>query len=115
MLVGEIDAVYEHAGRYWVVDYKSNHLGDSLEHYQDAAMIEAMNHHSYWLQATIYAVALHRYLRTRLVSYDPDQHFGGVVYAFLRGMRADSSSGVLSVGFSGKELAQFDQLIGGSA
>ena len=113
LLVGEIDAVYEHAGRYWVVDYKSNFLGDALSDYEASTMIQAMNHHSYWLQAAIYATALHRYLRTRILNYDPDQHLGGVVYAFLRGMRAGQSSGVLSLNFTASELNQFDRLLGG--
>jgi exodeoxyribonuclease V beta subunit len=113
LLVGEIDAVYEHEGRYWVVDYKSNFLGDSTQDYDPAAMIQAMNHHSYWLQAAIYAAALHRYLRTRIPNYDPEQHFGGVVYAFLRGMRAGQTSGVLSLNFTASELDQFDRLLGG--
>ena len=112
MLVGEIDAVYEHGGRYWVVDYKSNFLGDKLADYEPSAMIQAMNHHSYWLQAAIYATALHRYLRTRVPNYEPDQHLGGVVYAFLRGMRAGQTSGVLSLNFTASELEQFDRLLG---
>ena len=55
-------------------------------HYSQEAMEEQMLHHHYPLQAHLYLVALHRHLRWRLPDYDPDQHLGGYVYCFLRGM-----------------------------
>lgn len=89
-LKGEIDLVYEHHGKYFVLDYKSNHLGDALENYNQDAMADAMNHAGYWLQATIYMLALHRYLKVRLPNYAPETHLGGVEYAFIRGMHPNS-------------------------
>ena len=90
-LSGAIDVVLRIDGRFVVVDHKSNWLGVEGEplsawHYRPAAMREAMVRAHYPLQALIYAVALHRYLRWRLGDYDADRHLGGVLYLFLRGM-----------------------------
>lgn len=71
--------------RYWVADYKSNRLAEP-NGYRGQDLIEAMVHHDYPLQAILYLVALHRYLRWRLVGYDPAEHLGGAAYLFLRGM-----------------------------
>ena len=81
--------------RYVIVDYKTNWLGpppDELDGpltaaaYRPAALDEAMGHSDYPLQALLYAVVLHRFLRWRQPGYDPERHFGGVVYLYLRGM-----------------------------
>ncbi len=85
-LRGFIDLVFEHAGRFYLIDYKSNHLGDHPDDYRGARLVETMAHHHYYLQYHLYAVALHRHLRLRVVDYDYDRHFGGVRYLFLRGM-----------------------------
>ena len=85
-LRGFIDLVFEHDGRYYVVDYKSNHLGALPADYGEAALTEAMAHHHYFLQYHLYVVAVHRYLAARLPGYDYDAHFGGVFYLFVRGM-----------------------------
>jgi exodeoxyribonuclease V beta subunit len=87
MLMGFADLVFEHQGRYWVLDYKSNHLGEGDAAYTETALNEAMAHHRYEVQAALYMLALHRLLRARLGSdYDPAQHLGGAVYVFLRGI-----------------------------
>lgn len=85
-LRGFIDLVFEQDGRYYVVDYKSNHLGASPADYGAGALTEAMAHHHYFLQYHLYVVAVHRYLEARLPGYDYDAHFGGVFYLFVRGM-----------------------------
>lgn len=87
-LRGEIDLVYECAGKYYVVDYKSNYLGDSLSNYNNEGLSAAMNKAGYWLQAAIYQVALHRFLRLRLPNYEGNetQYLGAVEYVFLRGI-----------------------------
>ena len=54
--------------------------------YRRARMADAMLQAHYPLQALLYEVALHRFLRWRLPDYDPDRHLGGVLYLFLRGM-----------------------------
>ncbi|MGK1200243.1 exodeoxyribonuclease V subunit beta [Klebsiella pneumoniae] len=86
MLKGFIDLVFRHEGRYYLLDYKSNWLGEDREAYTRPAMVQAMRAHRYDLQYQLYSLALHRYLRHRLADYDYDRHFGGVIYLFLRGM-----------------------------
>lgn len=86
---GFIDLVFEYDGRFYVADYKSNWLGDKAAQYHQAALDDAMVMHGYPLQYLIYSLALHRYLKTRLPDYDPDTHFGGVYYLFIRGMQPD--------------------------
>jgi exodeoxyribonuclease V beta subunit len=90
-LSGSIDVVLRTGGRFFVVDHKSNWLGVAGEelsawHYRPEALTTAMVRAHYPLQAMLYAVALHRYLRWRLAGYDPATHLGGVLYLFLRGM-----------------------------
>ena len=101
-LTGSLDMVFrtQKAGgpgagtgneRYFVVDYKTNRLGRSGEtltawHYRPEALDAEMQQAHYPLQALLYSVALHRYLRWRVAGYDPDVHLGGVLYLFVRGM-----------------------------
>ncbi|WP_205696775.1 UvrD-helicase domain-containing protein [Conexibacter sp. SYSU D00693] len=91
-LTGSIDLVLRLPGeRFVVVDHKTNRLAAPAEpltawHYRPGALDAAMQEAHYGLQATLYSVALHRYLRWRLRGYDPDRHLGGVAYLFLRGM-----------------------------
>jgi exodeoxyribonuclease V beta subunit len=92
VMTGLIDLVIEHDGRYWLIDYKSNHLGDVA--YTEPLMREAVEHHQYDLQYLIYCVALIRYLRSRLPGFEYDKHFGGVCYLFMRGMDGNNDSGI---------------------
>jgi len=85
-LKGFIDLVFEHAGHWYLVDYKSNLLGVRADDYRPERLVDAMTAHHYFLQYHLYVVALHRYLTRRLPGYDYDQHFGGVYYLFVRGM-----------------------------
>ncbi|MGZ8801944.1 MAG: exodeoxyribonuclease V subunit beta [Mycobacterium sp.] len=89
-LSGSVDAVLRIGGRYLVVDYKTNWLGTdaplTAADYQQPRLVEAMLHSDYPLQALLYTVVLHRFLRWRQPGYDPDTHLGGVLYLFLRGM-----------------------------
>jgi exodeoxyribonuclease V beta subunit len=90
-LTGSIDAVLRVDGCFVVVDYKTNRLGVpdaplTAWDYRGSAMAEAMLQAHYPLQALLYEVALHRFLRWRLADYAPDRHLGGVLYLFLRGM-----------------------------
>ena len=86
MLKGFIDLVFEWQGRWYLLDYKSNHLGMSPADYGRPALESAMVEHRYDLQYQLYSLALHRLLALRLPGYDFDRHFGGVFYLFLRGM-----------------------------
>lgn len=98
-LNGSLDVVFrvpdgagDGAGhRYLVADYKTNWLGEAgrpltAADYSPARMAEAMLHSDYPLQALLYSVVLHRFLRWRQPGYEPDRHLGGVLYLFLRGM-----------------------------
>ena len=78
---GYIDLIFEHQGQFYVVDYKTN----ALPAYDASSLEVAMLHHHYLLQARLYAVALHRHLRTTLPGYDPARHLGGCAYLFVRG------------------------------
>lgn len=89
-LRGFIDLVCERDGAYFVIDFKSNHLGPRPEDYRPERLAEVMGEHHYYLQYVLYSVALHRYLRQRIVNYSVDRHFGGVYYLFLRGMRPET-------------------------
>ncbi|MCX4186661.1 exodeoxyribonuclease V subunit beta [Methylophaga sp. OBS4] len=86
---GFIDLVFEFEGRFYIADYKSNWLGDKKQDYAQRALDEAMVMHGYPLQYLIYSLALHRYLKTRLPEYEPELHFGGVYYLFIRGMQPE--------------------------
>jgi exodeoxyribonuclease V beta subunit len=88
MLKGFIDLVFEHDGRYYVADYKSNWLGPDDAAYTPAKMRAQVLHSRYELQYVLYLFALHRLLKVRLPDYDYDRHVGGAVYLFLRGGRA---------------------------
>jgi exodeoxyribonuclease V beta subunit len=113
MLKGFIDLVFEHQGKYYVLDWKSNHLGDDVTHYHGEALKSAMADHRYDLQYQIYALALHRFLRSRLANYQYDQHFGGVYYLFLRGMDGQSEHGIFSAKPTLEFLQEMDRLIDG--
>lgn len=95
-LSGEIDLLYECAGKFYVVDYKSNFLGSTPQDYQQDALTEAMDKAGYWLQAAIYQVALHRLLRLRIKDYvgNEARYLGAVEYVFLRGLDSGLGSGL---------------------
>ena len=87
---GFIDLVFEHQCQYYVVDYKSNWLGQGALDYTEDAMRRVMAEHRYDLQYVFYILALHRQLRARLPDYDYDQHIGGALYWFVRGIESDT-------------------------
>jgi exodeoxyribonuclease V beta subunit len=86
ILQGFIDLVFQFHGRFYLLDWKSNWLGATIEDYHPAAMRREINDRHYALQYHLYTLALHQYLRLRLPGYDYQKHFGGVFYVFLRGI-----------------------------
>ncbi|WP_421510946.1 exodeoxyribonuclease V subunit beta [Enterobacter sp. JS8-1] len=111
MLKGFIDLVFRHEGRYYLLDYKSNWLGDSSDAYTQDAMASAMQQHRYDLQYQLYTLALHRYLRHRIADYRYEDHFGGVIYLFLRGVDAtDPNSGIFSTRPDAALIEKMDEL-----
>jgi len=108
---GEIDLVFEHQGRYYLVDYKGNALGSSLQNYAAEALRQTITQRRYDLQYIIYTLALHQYLQLRLPNYDYEQHFGGIYYLFLRGMRPEHGSNY-GIFYDKPPLALLETLIG---
>lgn len=92
-LKGFMDLVFVHEERWYLVDYKSNFLGQHSGNYQATHLADSMAEHHYFLQYHIYLVALNRYLRLRLPEYDYETHFGGVRYLYLRGMAPSTGAG----------------------
>lgn len=114
MLKGFIDLVFRHQGRYYLLDYKSNWLGEDSSAYTQQAMASAMQAHRYDLQYQLYTLALHRYLRHRITDYDYERHFGGVIYLFLRGVdRENPQQGIYATRPDGELIALMDELFAG--
>ncbi len=93
MLMGFMDMVFEHDGQYYLLDWKSNHLGNTLDDYAHDAMTQAIQKNLYPLQYLLYTVALNRYLSLRVKNYSYGKQFGGVIYVFLRGVGRDQGEG----------------------
>ncbi len=117
LMRGFIDLVFEHAGRFYVVDYKSSWLGAQFDAYTPDHLAQTVAHHRYDLQYLLYSLALHRYLSVRLPGYHYERHFGGVFYLFLRGMEPSrgASSGVYYDRPAAHLIAQLDALMWGEA
>jgi len=115
MLKGFIDLTFEFEGQYFIMDYKSNYLGDSLSDYSEQAMSDAIVEHRYDFQYQLYTLALHRLLRSRLPDYDYDQHIGGVFYTFLRGMQGETGAGVYFTKPKFALIDKLDKLLAGEA
>ena len=86
---GFIDLVFLFEGKYYIIDWKTNHLGNRYDDYKRDALSENILSSCYDIQYHIYAVALHHYLETRLADYRYGAHFGGVFYLYVRGMTPD--------------------------
>ena len=86
LMKGFIDLVFQRDGCYYLIDWKSNFLGDRLEDYSQSALAEVMERNWYFLQYHLYALALHRHLAFRLPGYEYQRDFGGVFYCFIRGI-----------------------------
>jgi exodeoxyribonuclease V beta subunit len=95
LLTGYIDLLFEHNNKYYIVDYKSNHLGEDNEAYTQPNLNQAVSQHGYDIQYIFYTLAIHRLLHQRLQNYCYDTHLGGCFCLFLRGMSSnDSANGV---------------------
>ena len=91
---------------YWLTDYKSTYLGSKVEDYRDDMLQSAMMREHYTLQYLLYTVAVHRFLRQRILNYDYDNHFGGVYYLFLRGMEPSQAGSGVFFDRPSKELVE---------
>ena len=116
MLKGFADLVFEHEGRYWILDYKSNALGPSDAAYSVAAMAAGMAAHRYDIQGALYLLALHRLLRSRLgAQYDPARQLGGALFFFLRGIANSGTRGCYLLPPDLVLLDGIEHLLGGDA
>lgn len=113
LMTGFIDLVFEWQGRFHLLDYKSNDLGLYPEDYQAASLDHAMSSHHYPLQALIYAVALHRYLRQRITNYRPNRHLGSSWYVFVRGMGIAPNAGIWQQPIDPQLISELDRLFAG--
>jgi exodeoxyribonuclease V beta subunit len=113
MLRGFIDLVFTCDSRYYLIDWKSNHLGPSSAAYTQERMLGEMLSSGYVLQYHLYCVALHRHLRRTLPGYDYESHFGGVFYLFLRGVDDSASTGVYRDRPTLGLVEDLDKLMGG--
>ncbi|HTN21622.1 MAG TPA: exodeoxyribonuclease V subunit beta [Pelobium sp.] len=93
---GKIDLFFEHKGKYYVLDWKSNFLGDAISDYEKPSLLLAMNENNYHLQYLIYSLAIKKYLESRLPNFNYKYQFGGVIYLFVRGMRSDLQTGIFT-------------------
>lgn len=113
MMKGYIDLVFQWDGRFHVLDYKSNWLGECVSDYHQAGLDDAMVQHHYGLQALIYTVALHRYLAHRIADYDPARHLGDSWYVFVRAVGLAPAAGVWRQRFASTLIAGLDALFDG--
>jgi len=85
-LKGFIDLLFQFKGRYYLLDWKSNHLGNRLDDYRRQELLKVMDEGYYFIQYHLYALVLHQWLALRVPDYRYEDHFGGVYYCFIRGM-----------------------------
>ncbi len=111
---GKIDLVFEHRGRFHVLDYKSNWLGERVTDYSGKALDLAMDAHAYRLQALLYSVAVQRYLRQRVTQYDAATHLGAAIYLFVRATQLAPGAGVWQQRFDPALLDAVDRAFGGA-
>ncbi len=96
LIKGIIDLVFTVNGKYYIVDWKSNWLGESIEAYEQQNLHQSMTENSYFLQADIYKEALKRYLR--LIEKRPfEECFGGIYYLFMRGIATGANTGIYKI------------------
>ena len=108
---GKIDMLFECKDKYFILDWKSTFLGDSLQQYVPAALNTAMNENNYHLQYLIYTLATKKYLESRLPGFDYEKDFGGVLYLFIRGMRKGTDSGIFYCKPSLEQIEALENII----
>lgn len=110
---GKMDLFFECRDKYYILDWKSNYLGDTLQDYSSEALGLAMNQNNYHLQYLIYTLAAKKYLQSRLKTFDYEQHFGGVIYLFIRGVRSGGVTGIYTNRPTLKQLKLLENIMEG--
>ena len=108
---GKVDLFFEHGGKYYILDWKSNYLGNSIADYDAQSLAAAMNENNYHLQYLIYTVAVKKYLESRLPNFDYETHFGGVIYCFVRGIRSSSGQGIFTTRPGIEKIRRIEDLL----
>lgn len=112
MMNGFVDLFFEYNGKYYILDWKSNFLGDRVEDYSKEGLMQGMNESNYHLQYLLYTLAIDKYLSNRLgESYNFEEHFGGVCYVFLRGVRQNSETGFFVQDVNKNELVKMRGIV----
>ncbi len=111
-LTGSIDLVYFDGQHYHIADYKSNFLGADQTHYREGEIRQSMSQASYWLQAGLYLVALHRYLTVQMQDYEIEKHLGGASYLYLRGMNGQAEQGFYHWKPEAEFILRLDAILG---
>ncbi|MEI3799685.1 MULTISPECIES: exodeoxyribonuclease V subunit beta [unclassified Chitinophaga] len=108
---GKVDLFFEHQGKYYILDWKSNYLGNSVADYDAAGLAAAMNENNYHLQYFIYTVAVKKYLESRIPGFNYEKQFGGVIYCFVRGVRNVSGQGIFTTKPDLKKIRLLESLL----
>lgn len=111
MMNGKVDLFFEYHGKYYILDWKSNYLGDSLSDYSPDNLTLAMNENNYHLQYLIYTLAVKKYLESRIPGFDFESQFGGVIYLFLRGIRKGSATGIFTYKPSEEKIEALEKIL----
>ncbi|MEI6581964.1 MAG: UvrD-helicase domain-containing protein [Chitinophagia bacterium] len=111
MMNGKIDFIGKQGEQFYVIDWKSNHLGYETDAYNESSLLEAMDANNYHLQYYIYLVALYKYLKGRISDFEYDRHIGGVFYLFVRGIRSGGSQGIFYRKPSHEQLLRFMNIL----
>ncbi|MBD3314985.1 MAG: hypothetical protein GF344_04305 [Chitinivibrionales bacterium] len=90
-ILGYVDLLFRYRDRYYILDWKSNHLPS----YSPASLKQSMKEKGYTIQKMLYTLATDHWLRSRLPAYDFNHHFGGVIYCFMRGARENGDTGFI--------------------
>ncbi len=110
-LKGLIDLVFRHNDQYYILDYKSNYLGSEIIDYLPQNLEKAMSSNNYDVQYHLYTLALHRYLEKRLPNYEYEQHFGGVIYLYLRGINEENQAGIFLTKPDKNRIVTMDEVL----
>lgn len=108
---GKMDLFFEHGGKYYILDWKSNYLGNTIEEYVPVSLAGAMNESNYHLQYLIYTLAAKKYLESRIPGFDYTTQFGGVIYLFIRGIRKGSGTGIFTVKPSLEKIERLENIL----
>ena len=108
---GYVDLIFEADEKYYILDWKTNHLGSDLSDYSPEKLRANVVENKYHLQYMIYTIALKKYLDKKLPDFIYPEHFGGVIYAYVRGMRKNAKTGIYFDKPAEKTIAGFEEMI----